>query len=58
MNGVYPPVLIEGPDHSYIKVDLVETKVVYNKIDKKFSEWVGDEYLQPNEITIHMLVAR
>ena len=50
-------VLVESSDHGYRIAHVIERKVVFNTKYKTFSEYVGDEYLEENEIVeVHNVI--
>ena len=50
-------VLVESSDHGYRIARVFERKVVFNTKLKSYSEYVGDEYLEANEIVeVHKVV--
>lgn len=44
--------LKSGGDHSYREVEIINKKVVWNQVLKTYSEYFGDEYLEPNEVVV------
>lgn len=52
MNHEDFPILVSSSDHGYEKAYIRTTNVVYNTKTRRYSEYVGDEYLEENEIVI------
>lgn len=50
-------ILISTDDHGYREAKVVETKVVYNKKRRQYSEYAGDEYLEDGDEIVIRLVA-
>lgn len=50
-------ILIPSSDHSYRLAEISKVKVVYNTVLLTYSEYVEEEFLQPDEITVEAEVA-
>lgn len=50
-------VLVPGHDHQYREVEIRTRKVVHNPKWDLYSEYFGDEYLEPDEVVIEAQVA-
>jgi hypothetical protein len=50
-------VLVPANDHSYREARVRMTSVVWNARTRTYSEYVGDEYLEPGETVVQRPVA-
>lgn len=50
-------VLVTADDHGYREVQVKTRQVVYNPRYQSYTEYAGDEYLEPGELVVERLVA-